>query len=91
MDVPNLQSLPTVSHGRMGSMLEVGYEKILLMYNESIYETADVISTYVYRNGIQQFNYSYGTAVGLMNAVVDLLLVVGANCVSNRITGSGLW
>lgn len=76
---------------RMGSMLEVGYEKILLMYNESIYETADVISTYVYRNGIQQFNYSYGTAVGLMNAVVDLLLVVGANYISNKLTDSGLW
>lgn len=76
---------------KLGGMLTVGYEKILLMYNESTYEVADVISTYVYRNGIQQFNYSYGTAVGLMNAVVDLLLIVSANYISNKVADTGLW
>ena len=76
---------------KLGGMLAVGYEKILLMYNESTYETADVISTYVYRNGIQQFNYSYGTAVGLMNAIVDVMLIVAANYISNKVADTGLW
>ena len=76
---------------KLGGMLTVGYEKILLMYNESTYEAADVISTYIYRNGIQQFNYSYGTAVGLMNSVVDLLLIISANYISNKVADIGLW
>ena len=86
--------LPTVSILlilRLGSLLEVGYEKVLLMYNPSIYEVSDVISTYVYRAGVQNANYSYGTAVGLLNSVVAVILIVISNKVSDKLSGSGLW
>jgi len=76
---------------RMGSLLDVGYEKILLMYNEGIYETSDVISTYIYRNGIRQANYSFGTAVGLLNSTVSLALVIMSNYISKNVTEVGLW
>ena len=86
--------LPTISILlilRLGHLLDVGYEKIILMYNPGIYETADVISTYVYRMGIQNANYSFSTAVGLMNSVVSLVLIVVANKISNKLSSTGLW
>ncbi|MGI2293882.1 ABC transporter permease [Paenibacillus sp. GXUN7292] len=75
----------------MGSMLTVGSEKVLLMYNPQTYETADVISTYVYRKGILESNYGYTAAVGLFNAVISFLLIVGANSFSKRISDNKLW
>ncbi len=75
----------------MGSMLSVGSEKVLLMYNPQTYETADVISTYVYRKGILESNYGYTAAVGLFNAVISLLLIAGANSFSKRISDNKLW
>ena len=54
---------------RMGSLLSVGHEKVLLMYNASTYETADIISTFVYRTGLVQGEYSYSTAVGLFQSI----------------------
>lgn len=76
---------------RMGSMMTVGHEKIILLYNSSIYETADVISTFVYRKGLLEMNWSYGTAVGLFNSVINLGLVVGANALSRRVNETSLW
>ena len=76
---------------RMGSILGVGYEKILLLYNETIYETADVISTYVYRSGLVKMQYSYSTAVGLMNSVINVILLLSANALSRRVSESSLW
>lgn len=76
---------------RIGQIMNVGFEKIMLLYNSSIYSTADVISTYVYRRGIQQAGYSYASAVGLFNSVVSCLLVVGANKLSKKFTEVGLW
>lgn len=76
---------------RLGQMTTVGFEKIILMYNPAVYETADVISTTVYRRGLLEANYSYGAAVGLINAVVSVLLLIGANKLSHRYTGRGLW
>jgi len=75
----------------VGGMLSVGSEKILLLMNDLNKETADVISTYVYRLGLIDNNYSYSTAVGLFDAVIGLILVGGANLVSRRITGTSLW
>ncbi len=75
----------------LGNMLNIGYEKILLMYNPATYETGDVISTFVYRSGFTQGNYSYGTAVDLMNAVVSLTLVAATNMLSRRLTETSLW
>ncbi|MBV8271610.1 MAG: sugar ABC transporter permease [Cupriavidus sp.] len=76
---------------RLGQMMTVGFEKIILLYNSSTYETADVISTYVYRRGILEANYSIGAAVGLFNAVVALALLVIANRLSKRMTGNSVW
>ncbi len=86
--------LPTISIlliMQIGQMLSVGYEKIILLYNPSIYETADVISTYVYRQGILGANYSYSAAVGLFNSIVNFVLLITANKVSKKSTGNGLF
>ena len=76
---------------RMGRMMTVGHEKIILLYNSTIYETADVISTFVYRKGLLDFSWSYATAVGLFNAVINLLLLIGANALSRRVNETSLW
>ncbi|MDF2923495.1 MAG: binding-protein-dependent transport system inner rane component [Paenibacillaceae bacterium] len=76
---------------RLGNVMNVGYEKILLMYNPMVYETADVISTYVYRKGILDASFDYSSAVGLFNSVINLVLLVIANYTSRRVNGSGLW
>lgn len=76
---------------RMGGLLNVGYEKILLLYSPATYEVADVISTYVYRKGIQNAAYSYSTAVGLFNSVVNIFFLVVSNALSKKITESSLF
>ena len=76
---------------RMGGILNVGFEKIILLYNENIYSVADVISTFVYRRGIQSADYSFATAVGLFNSVVNVVFLVSANALSRRYTQYGLY
>jgi putative aldouronate transport system permease protein len=76
---------------RLGQLMTVGHEKIILLYNSSIYESADVIATFVYRKGLLDFNWSYGTAVGLFNSIINLLLVVLANGISRRVNETSLW
>lgn len=76
---------------RIGTLLNVGFEKIILLYNPAIYDTADVISSYVYRKGILEYNFSYSTAVGLFNSVVNFALVVSANFISKKTTEHSLW
>ena len=76
---------------RMGSIMSVGYEKIILLYNESIYETADVISTFVYRMGIGKSQFSYSTAVGLFNSVINFIIVYTFNKISRKVREISLW
>jgi len=78
---------------RMGGVLNVGYEKIILLYSEAIYDVADVISTYLYRRGIatQNPSYSYATAIGMFNSVVNLMFLLMFNWVSKRTTQSSLF
>jgi putative aldouronate transport system permease protein len=76
---------------RMGHLLSVGYEKILLLYIPNTYETGDVIGTYVYRTGIQQAAYGYSTAVGLFNSVVNLAFLMATNWISKRFSENSLW
>lgn len=76
---------------RLGQMMSLGYEKILLIYTPAIYETADVISTYVYRKGLLELNFSYSTAVNLFNSVINFILLVTSNRISRALTGSSLW
>jgi len=76
---------------RLGSMLNVGYEKIILLYNPLIYDKSDVISTFVYRRGIQEASWSYSTAVGLFNSVISFILIYCSNTASKKITTTSLW
>lgn len=76
---------------QLGKLMTLGYEKILLLYNGSTYETADVISTYVYRRGILNADYSYSTAVGLFQTFVSLILLVASNKISKRLSETSLW
>lgn len=75
----------------VGGIMSVGSEKILLLYNESIYSTADVISTYLYRKGLLEFNFSYSTAVNLFNSVINFTLVILANKFSKKISDMSLF
>ena len=76
---------------RLGNMLNVGFEKIILLYNPAIYETADVISSFVYRKGIQEFNWGFSTAVGLFNSVFNFILLLIANWTSKKVKDTALW
>lgn len=76
---------------QIGKMLTVGFEKIVLLYNPTIYESADTISTYVYRKGIVEADYSYSTAVSFFNSLVNFILLITANKISNKTTGNGLF
>lgn len=76
---------------RMGGILNVGFEKIILLYNEGIYEVADVISTYVYRRGILNAAFSYASAVGLFNSLVNVFFLIAANTLSKKYTESSLF
>ncbi len=76
---------------RAGNMFRIGYEKILLLYNPTIYETADVFSTFVYRKGLLEFNFSYAAAVGLFESVIALIMIVLANKISSKLSENSLW
>jgi len=76
----------------IGSMLSLGSGKILLMYSPSVYETADVISTFVYRTGFDGVGgLGYSAAVGLFNSVINLLLLLLTNTVSNKVAETSLF
>lgn len=76
---------------KVGKMFDVGYEKIMLLYNPLTYESADVINTYVYRRGMEQAQFSYSTAVGFFNSVVCFMLVYFTNYITRRSNGNSLW
>lgn len=76
---------------RVGQTMTISYEKIILLYNQLTYETADVISSFVYRKGLVESQYSYSTAVGLLNSVINFLLVYICNTLSRKFNDSGLW
>lgn len=75
----------------LGGIMNVGFEKVYLLYNPATYDTADVLSTYVYRMGIIGQNYGFATAVGLFNSVVTFILVLSANTLTRRLTKMSLW
>ena len=76
---------------RIGQMMSVGYEKTILLYNSQVYETADIISSYVYRMGLQEADYGYSTAVSLFNSVINLILLCVTNTLSKKFTESSLF
>lgn len=76
---------------RMGRILSVGFEKVILLYNPLTYEKADVISTFVYRYGLQEANYSYGTAVGIFNSTINIAILLLVNKIFRSFTSNSLW
>ncbi len=76
---------------KIGGLLSVGYEKILLLYQPLTYEVADVLSTYVYRKGIVECGYSFSTALGFFNSIVNVVLLLIANKISKKVGQSGLF
>jgi len=76
---------------RLGSVMSIGADKTILLYNELTYENSDIISSYVFRQGVGGSNYSASTAVGLFNSVINCVLVVTANAASKKFTDSGLF
>ncbi|MEU0672947.1 ABC transporter permease subunit [Streptomyces sp. NPDC006172] len=75
----------------IGTFMAVGFEKILLLYNPLTYPTADVVSTYLYRAGVESNSFSYAAAIGLFEAVIGLVLITSANQLSRRTVGTSLW
>ena len=86
--------LPTISIlliMRAGSIMSVGFERVFLLYNPTIFETADVISTFVYRRGIIGFEYGFSAAVGMFNSVINFVILISVNAISGKFTGNRLW
>lgn len=92
IDIPAL--MPTICIMlilNFGSIMNIGYEKVYLMQNDLNVKVSEVITTYVYKVGLINREYSYSTAIGLFNSAVNYLLVVGINKLMKKINGSGLW
>ena len=92
IDLPSI--LPTVVLMlimNLGNVMNLGYEKVYLMQNDLNISVSEVISTYVYKVGLKQSNYSFSTAIGLMNTVVSLVLVTTSNYSAKKLTGSSMW
>lgn len=76
---------------KVGQLLTVGYQKVILLYNPNIYSTADVISSYVYRKGLQEFSWSYSTAINLFNSILNVILLLSANRLTKKLGQDGLF
>ena len=76
---------------KIGGLMSVGYEKIILLYNPVIYDSADVISSFVYRKGLLEADYSFSTAVGIFNSVINFILLITANWISRKFDESSIW
>lgn len=75
----------------IGSVMDAGFDQVLNMYSSVVYETGDIIDTYVYRVGLTDMKYSLSTAVGLFKNVIGFVLVIGTNVLAKRISGEGIW
>lgn len=75
----------------IGSLFSIGWEKVLLLYNPLTYETGDIIATFVYRRGLEMADYSFASAIGLMNSAVNLPLLYIANRISRMASQTSLW
>ncbi|WP_284646438.1 ABC transporter permease [Paenibacillus silviterrae] len=75
----------------VGKVLEIGFEKVFLIYNPAVYETADIISTYVYRVGLEQGNFSYGASIDLFMGIISLIFIYTANYISRKVGENSLW
>ena len=86
--IPTLALMLTV---RMGSVISGGFDQVLAFYNPSVYDSADILGTFIYRQGIGQADFSFATAVGLFESVVGLMFVLLSNFFSKKLTGRNVW
>lgn len=91
-------TLPSISHivvimliFSVGGLLNAGFEQIFLLYSPAVYSVADIIDTFVYREGLQSNNYSYATAVGLFKSLVSMFLLLLTNFIAKRLDQEGIW
>lgn len=75
----------------LGRVMDVGFEKVYLLYSSATYETADVLSTYVYRAGLEQQQYSFASSVGLFNSFLTFVFIIVCNRLARRLSGYSLW
>ena len=76
---------------RLGGIMDAGFSQILVMYNSTVYKSGDIIGTYIYREGIGKLNWSQGTIVGMFNSVINMILLLGGNWLSRRLTERSIW
>jgi len=75
----------------IGQLMNVGFDKAFMLQTPATYSTSDVVSTYVYRSGIKDGNFSYGTAIGLFNSAVNILFLLISNTLAKRVSETSLW
>ena len=75
----------------VGSIMDAGFDQVFNLYNTAVYQTGDIIDTYVYRYGLGDMKYSLATAVGLFKNVIAFALVIVTNLIARRISGDGIW
>ena len=76
---------------RLGNLMTVSFEKVILLYSPSTYTVSDVISSFVYRRGLENMEYGYSTAVGLFNSLLNFIILLIANALSRRFTETSLF
>lgn len=92
IDIPSIMpTMVILLVMQCGSLMGVGYEKVLLMQNQLNLDVSEVISTYTYKIGLTNGQYSYSTAIGLFNNVINFAILIIANKIANKLSGSGLW
>ena len=76
---------------RLGGIMDAGFSQILVMYNPTVYASGDIIGTYVYREGLGKLNWSQGTMVGFFNSIINMILLLGGNLLSRKLTERSIW
>lgn len=75
----------------IGKLINDDFDQVFNLYNPAVYSVGDVLSTYTYRHGLVNMEYSFATAVGLFKNIISLVLVLGANAIARRVNDYGLW
>ncbi len=92
VDLPGIKpSIITLLVLNMGYVMSVGFEKIFLMQSPAILKVSEVMSTYIYRIGLQNSDYSYSTAIGLVNSIINLILILTVNNIAKKTGEQALW
>ncbi len=92
VDLPGIRpSVVTLLVLNMGYVMSVGFEKVFLMQSPSILNVSEVMSTYIYRIGLQNSDYSYSTAIGLVNSIINLILIMTVNQIARKTGEQALW